>query len=71
MSDVPNKAMTVRDVAEYLNVDEKTVYQLAQRDEFPGFKVAGAWRFKPSNLDKWVDLQKRAAVSKAVDGGNA
>lgn len=34
--------MTVRDVAAYLNVNEKTVYRLAQRRELPGFKVAGA-----------------------------
>ncbi len=69
MSDVPNQAMTVRDVAGYLNVDEKTVYRLAQRGDLPGFKVAGAWRFKLSDLDEWIDLQKRAAAGKAVDGG--
>ena len=33
-------AMTVRDVAGYLNVNEKTVYRLAQRRELPGFKKA-------------------------------
>ena len=29
-------ALTVRDVAAYLNVNEKTVYRLAQRRELPG-----------------------------------
>ncbi len=71
MSDVSNQAMTVRDVAEYLNVDEKTVYRLAQRGDLPGFKVAGAWRFKLSDLDEWIDLQKRAAASQAVKGDKA
>ena len=71
MSDVANQAMTVRDVAEYLNVDEKTVYRLAQRGDLPGFKVAGAWRFKLSDLDEWIDLQKRAAASQAVKGDKA
>ena len=33
--------MTVREVAAYLSVDEKTVYRLAKRGELPGFKVAG------------------------------
>ena len=32
------RAMTVREVASYLNVNEKTVYRLAQRRELPGFK---------------------------------
>jgi len=39
-------AMTVRQVAEYLNVDPKVIYRLAQSGELPGFKVAGTWRFK-------------------------
>jgi excisionase family DNA binding protein len=64
MADTPDQAMTVRDVADYLNVDEKTVYRLAQRGDLPGFKVAGAWRFKRSDLDSWIDLQKKAAQTK-------
>jgi excisionase family DNA binding protein len=39
MADTPDQAMTVRDVAGYLNVDEKTVYRLAKRGDLPGFKV--------------------------------
>jgi len=65
MSGPPEAAMTVRDVAGYLNVDEKTVYRLAKRGELPGFKVAGAWRFKRSDLDSWIDQQKKAAQNRA------
>lgn len=71
MADLPNQAMTVKDVAGYLNVNEKTVYRLAQRGELPGFKVAGAWRFKPSDLDEWINLQKKVAISHAIEGGKA
>lgn len=56
--------MTVRDVAAYLNVNEKTVYRLAQRRELPGFKVAGAWRFRPEDIEKWVAAQKAADAGK-------
>lgn len=62
MSDMSDQAMTVRDVAGYLNVDEKTVYRLVQRSKLPGFKVAGAWRFMKSDLDQWIDNQKKAAA---------
>lgn len=55
----PNPAMTVRDVAVYLNVDEKTIYRLAQRGELPGFKVAGTWRFQGEDLQRWIDHRKR------------
>ncbi len=65
----PEQAMTVRGVASYLNVDEKTVYRLAKRGELPGFKVAGAWRFKRSDLDAWIDLQKQTAANNATTRG--
>lgn len=55
MSDPP--AMTVREVAGYLNVDDKTIYRLAKRGELPGFKVAGAWRFRKVDIDTWIDQQ--------------
>jgi excisionase family DNA binding protein len=51
--------MTVRDVAGYLNVDEKTVYRLVSRGKLPGFKVAGAWRFLAEDVDAWIEKQKR------------
>ena len=56
--------MTVREVASYLNVDEKTVYRLAQKGELPGFKVAGTWRFKREDIDRWIEEQKQAAAQK-------
>ena len=55
-------AMTVREVAAYLSVAEKTIYRLAQKGELPGFKVAGAWRFQRADLDRWIDQQKRASA---------
>ncbi len=71
MAEVLNQAMTVRDVAGYLNVDEKTVYRLAQRGELPGFKVAGSWRFRPVDLDEWIAVQKRAIASHTAKQDNA
>ncbi len=56
-------AMTVRDLAAFLSVDEKTVYRLAQRSELPGFKVAGAWRFQAADIQRWIDQRKRRAGS--------
>jgi excisionase family DNA binding protein len=64
MPDPADQAMTVRDVAGYLKVDEKTVYRLTKRGDLPGFKVAGAWRFRRSDLDSWIDSQKKAAQNK-------
>ena len=57
-------AMTVRDVAATLNVDEKTIYRLAQRGDLPGFKVAGAWRFQRADLQRWINQRKRRTAGK-------
>ncbi len=56
--------MTVRDVANFLNVDEKTVYRLTQKGALPGFKVAGTWRFKREDIDQWIAKQKAAVAAK-------
>lgn len=68
MSLKPNPALTVHDVAAYLNVDEKTIYRLAQRGELPGFKVAGAWRFQTTDLQRWIDQRKRLSVKQKGKG---
>ena len=57
-------AMTVQEVARYLNVDPKTVYRLVNRGELPGFKVGGSWRFQKDDLDDWIAKQKQAVASK-------
>lgn len=63
---MPNAAMTVRDVAAYLSVNEKTIYRMAQRGALPGFKVAGSWRFKQPDIDQWIEHQKQAAKQKVA-----
>lgn len=53
--------LTVRDLADLLKVDEKTVYRMAQRGDLPGFKVSGSWRFEESDIRSWIDQRKMAA----------
>ena len=55
------KALTVKDVASYLNVDEKTIYRLVSRGSIPGFKVSGSWRFQMHDIQVWIDRQKSSA----------
>lgn len=57
---VDNSVLTVKEVAALLRVDEKTVYRLVNKRELPGFKVAGAWRFKRDDIESWIEKQKAA-----------
>ena len=54
-------ALTVRDVAALLSVDEKTIYRLGTKGEIPGFKVLGSWRFQRPDLETWIKDQKALA----------
>ncbi|PKH64198.1 DNA-binding protein [Psychrobacter sp. 4Dc] len=49
-----NEVLTIKEVAEYLKVNERTIYRLAASNELPGFRVGNAWRFKRSDLDDWM-----------------
>ena len=37
--------MTVKELADYLKIAEKTAYRFASEGKVPGFKVGSAWRF--------------------------
>lgn len=53
-------ALTIRQVAEYLQVTERTIYKLAWAGQLPGFKVGNTWRFKKEDIDKWIEANKRS-----------
>jgi excisionase family DNA binding protein len=40
--------LTIKEVAEYLKVTERTIYRLAAAKKIPAFKVGGTWRFRAS-----------------------
>lgn len=46
--------LTIKEVAEYLKVTERTIYRLAAAKKIPGFKLGGTWRFRHSDLDEWI-----------------
>ncbi len=62
-----NDILTIREVAEYLKINEKTAYRLAAEGKLPGFKVGGAWRFRRDEIEK---LTKGSTIQDE-DGKNA
>jgi len=50
-----DEIMTIKEVAKYLKMNEKTIYNLIKKKEIPAFKVGGNWRFKKSIIDKWIE----------------
>jgi excisionase family DNA binding protein len=55
--------LTIREVAAYLKVTERTIYRLAAEKKIPAFKVGGTWRFPRSEIDQWIRQQTSAALT--------
>lgn len=51
-----SEVLTTRQLAEYLQLSERSVYRLLERGEIPAVKVGGQWRFRKSAVDEWLDL---------------
>jgi excisionase family DNA binding protein len=56
---VKTDVITIQELAVYLKMAEKTLYRLAAQGDVPGFKVGGAWRFRKSEIDKWIKKQEK------------
>jgi excisionase family DNA binding protein len=52
-----NALLTVQQVADYLQLNESTVYQWAQQGRLPAIKLGGRWRFRRDDIETWLDAQ--------------
>lgn len=63
-----HEIMTIEEVAAYIRVSERTVYDWAQKGELPGGKLGTTWRFKRDDIEKWVNDRLGQANAKGVPG---
>ena len=59
--------MTIKEVADYLKVTERTIYRLAAAKQVPAFKVGGSWRFSRSEIDLWIKSQSSMPMDQTDD----
>ncbi len=65
-----SEILTIKQVADYLKVTERTIYRLAAEKKIPAFKVGGTWRFPRSEIDQWIRQQTSVAlISDEGSGG--
>lgn len=55
--------LTIKEVADYLKVTERTIYRLAAAKQIPAFKVGGSWRFSQADIDEWIKQQSSSGQS--------
>lgn len=47
--------LTIDEVADYIRVSQRTVYDWAQKGQIPAGKIGTVWRFKKSEITRWLN----------------
>jgi PTS system nitrogen regulatory IIA component len=58
--------LSPKQLAEYLQLSQRTVYRLLERGGIPAVKVGGQWRFRKAAVDEWLDLQMQGLDSASL-----
>jgi len=56
--------MTVKEVADYLNIHPLTVQKYARAGKIPAFKIGTDWRFHKEYIEKWIKEKLEYNVTK-------
>lgn len=67
MADPESEILTLDEVAAYLRAGKRTVYRLAAEGKLPAFKLGGTWRFRRSDLGRWMAENLTNKVSGTSD----
>lgn len=51
--------MTIEDLAAYLKVSRRTIYEWLKSNKIPALKLVGQWRFKKDKIDEWLDRKSQ------------
>ena len=46
--------LSAEELAQYLNVNYRTILQMARHGRLPGRRVGTAWRFHKEAIDQWL-----------------
>ena len=50
--------MTIEELAQYLRVKRRTIYEWVKKGKIPAIKTVGQWRFKKEKIDAWLESQQ-------------
>jgi len=58
--------LNTKEVAEYLNINEKQVYKLIQNKRIPATRITGKWTFPKQLIDAWIIKNAKENISSPV-----
>ena len=53
----PRSIIDIKEVAELIGLNERTVYRLVNNRKIPGFKLGGKWVFNRQIIIQWLNEQ--------------
>ncbi|MCM8800983.1 MAG: helix-turn-helix domain-containing protein [Candidatus Omnitrophica bacterium] len=59
MVKLADSLMTIEDLARYLKVSRRTIYEWLKSGKIPALKLVGQWRFQKEKIDLWLEKQAR------------
>ena len=62
--------MTVKDLAEYLQLSTDQIYRLAQQGKIPASRVGTRWRFKKERIDDWMEKRETSGPKSDTQSGS-
>lgn len=65
-----DRLMTLKQLAEYLNVNDRTVLKLVREGTLPGVKIGNQWRFRKPMIDTWLDDQALGITPRYLDSSH-
>jgi len=54
---INNEFMTIEDLADYLKVTRRTIYEWVKHNKIPAVKLIGQWRFRKDKIDAWIETR--------------
>lgn len=53
-----DEILTLKEVAKYLKLTDKTAYRLTAEGKLSGFKVGDSWRFQKEDIENCIETSK-------------
>ena len=54
-----DELMTIDELAQYLRVKKRTIYEWLKKGKIPAIKTVGQWRFRRDKINAWLETHNR------------
>ena len=56
--------LTVKGVADYLDVHPMTIYKYVKGGKIPAFKIGASWRIRRDSMQRWMEKNEQQQKEK-------